>query len=153
MPEQPIKGMAHITGGGLIDNIPRVLPEGCAVELYTDRWKVPPLFELIQTAGRIEPLEMARVFNMGLGMVLFVAPEHEALVTAAIPEAISVGRVVEQKGNDRVILRTEEGESGKWGIGDGDSSLTKHSIPRPPTPGSHEVGCARFRQRALTCKP
>lgn len=52
LPDQPIKGMAHITGGGLIENIPRILPEGCAIELYVDGWEVPPLFKLIEKEGR-----------------------------------------------------------------------------------------------------
>lgn len=103
--ERSIKGLAHITGGGLLDNIPRVLPEGCAVELYADRWRVPPIFRLIERVGGIDPHEMARVFNMGLGMVLVVSPQHAASVVAAAPEAIEVGRVVAQEGEARVLIR------------------------------------------------
>lgn len=107
LPERPIKGMAHITGGGLLDNIPRVLPEGCAVELDTMAWSVPPIFRLIQQAGGIEPGEMARVFNMGIGMVLVVSPEHVELVEGRLPKAFRAGRVVASTGGERVILRDE----------------------------------------------
>jgi phosphoribosylformylglycinamidine cyclo-ligase len=107
LPERPVKGMAHITGGGLVENIPRVLPEGCAVELDATMWEVPPVFELIQSEGQIKPYEMARVFNMGLGMVLFASPEHAELVQAQSPRARRVGRVVEQAGNERVIMNFE----------------------------------------------
>jgi phosphoribosylformylglycinamidine cyclo-ligase len=67
-----VKAMAHITGGGLIDNPPRVLPPGLAARLERGRWPVPPIFRLIQEAGQIADDEMAHVFNMGLGMLLVV---------------------------------------------------------------------------------
>ena len=70
-----IKAMAHITGGGFIDNIPRVLPDGVGVRIDTSTWEVPPLFRLIQAAGGVSEAEMFRVFNMGIGFVLIVAPE------------------------------------------------------------------------------
>ncbi|MDQ3929395.1 MAG: phosphoribosylformylglycinamidine cyclo-ligase [Chloroflexota bacterium] len=108
LPERPIKSMAHITGGGLLDNIPRVLPEGCAVELDTGAWDVPPIFRLIQQAGSIEQAEMARVFNMGLGMVLIVSPDHAALVESRLPEVIRAGRVVAWEGGERVSLDGEQ---------------------------------------------
>lgn len=104
MPERPIKGMAHITGGGLLDNIPRVLPNGCAVELDPGTWSVPPLFRLIQEAGHIGEREMARVFNMGIGMALLVAPEHVWLVRQKAIELIEIGCVVgaEEGAEERV---------------------------------------------------
>lgn len=105
MPERPIKGMAHITGGGLVDNIPRVLPEGCAIELDRSKWQVPPLFALLQSEGQIEPAEMARVFNMGLGMVVITSPEQAALVKEKLPDSIEVGRVTEQAGSERVVFK------------------------------------------------
>jgi phosphoribosylformylglycinamidine cyclo-ligase len=104
LPERPVKGMAHITGGGLVDNIPRVLPDGCAVELYADSWQVPPLFKLIEREGEIDPHEMARVFNLGLGMVLIASPDHVSLLLAHVPEALVVGRVIEQQGDERFAL-------------------------------------------------
>ena len=102
--ERPIKGMAHITGGGLLDNLPRALPEGCAVTLHTDAWDVPPIFRLIQDQGGISKDEMARVFNMGLGMALFVAPEQVSYVKSIVPQAIEVGEVVSHAGGARVKL-------------------------------------------------
>jgi phosphoribosylformylglycinamidine cyclo-ligase len=67
-----VKGMAHITGGGLIENPPRILPERIAARIRRGTWPMPPLFQLIQREGDIDPNEMARVFNVGLGMLLFV---------------------------------------------------------------------------------
>ena len=71
----PIKAMAHITGGGFVDNIPRVLPPGVGVRVDRGAWSVPPLFRLIQEAGSVSEAEMFRVFNMGIGFVLVVAPD------------------------------------------------------------------------------
>jgi phosphoribosylformylglycinamidine cyclo-ligase len=73
--EVPIKGMAHITGGGLLDNVPRILPAGLGVELETSSWPRLPVFDWLQSAG-IEPAEMYRTFNCGIGMVLVTAPAH-----------------------------------------------------------------------------
>ena len=72
-----IKGMAHITGGGLYDNIPRILPDGCAVEVQRDLWEIPRIFYIIQDIGDVEDKEMFHVFNMGIGMTLVVA-RHDA---------------------------------------------------------------------------
>jgi phosphoribosylformylglycinamidine cyclo-ligase len=98
--------MAHITGGGLTDNIARVLPEGCMVEIYSDAWEVPPIFRLIQTEGAIDPAEMARVFNLGLGVVLFVAPEHVGLVEEQAAGSMLVGRVAPREGDAQVVIGT-----------------------------------------------
>ncbi|KAK6150126.1 hypothetical protein DH2020_017651 [Rehmannia glutinosa] len=70
-----VKGIAHITGGGFTDNIPRVFPKGLGALIYEDSWAVPPVFKWIQEAGRIEDAEMKRTFNMGIGMVLVVKEE------------------------------------------------------------------------------
>ncbi len=67
-----IGGLAHVTGGGLLENIPRILPAGCAVEIDTASWDVPPVFTFLEERGRIERREMYRVFNMGVGMVVIV---------------------------------------------------------------------------------
>lgn len=72
-----IKGLAHITGGGLTDNIPRILPEGTAVQIKRDSWPTPPLFELLRRLGNVSDSEMYRTFNAGLGMVI-VCSESEA---------------------------------------------------------------------------
>ncbi|HST04917.1 MAG TPA: phosphoribosylformylglycinamidine cyclo-ligase [Chloroflexia bacterium] len=102
---RPIKGMAHITGGGLIDNIPRILPSGCAVELDTTSWKIPPLFQLIQSRGNIPDAEMRRVFNMGLGMVVIVSPGEAGNIIEGTPAFMQVGRVIEQQHDERVLFR------------------------------------------------
>ncbi len=73
----PINGIAHITGGGLLENIPRVLPKGCRVQIHPGSWELPNLFTVLQKAGNVERDEMYRTFNMGIGMVLVVA-EHQA---------------------------------------------------------------------------
>jgi len=99
-----IKGMAHITGGGLIDNVPRILPTGLAARFRAETWPIPPIFPLIQRQGNVEEGEMYRVFNMGLGMVVICSPDDVAKLTAAVPEAIPVGEVVGQEGGGRVII-------------------------------------------------
>ncbi len=71
-----VGGMAHITGGGFFDNIPRVLPENVGVTIKAGAWPVPPLFEFLAEKGRVSAEEMFRVFNMGIGMILFIRPEH-----------------------------------------------------------------------------
>ncbi len=70
--EFPIKGIAHITGGGITENLPRVFPEGCAAKIRRRAWPVPPIFQVIQTRGQVERDEMYRVFNMGIGLILIV---------------------------------------------------------------------------------
>ncbi|MSQ12751.1 MAG: phosphoribosylformylglycinamidine cyclo-ligase [Dehalococcoidia bacterium] len=100
-----IKGMAHITGGGLLENTPRVLPKGLGARFDTRTWEAPPIFRLIQRVGRVDDREMHRVFNMGIGMVLMVAEGDVATVQRAAPEARVVGRVVRQEGAERVIIR------------------------------------------------
>jgi phosphoribosylformylglycinamidine cyclo-ligase len=71
-----IKGMVHITGGGFYENIPRVLPEGCGVEIDTQSWPKPPVFALLQQWGNVAWTEMYRTFNMGIGMILVVPPSE-----------------------------------------------------------------------------
>jgi phosphoribosylformylglycinamidine cyclo-ligase len=93
-----IKGMAHITGGGFEENVPRILPAGLGARIHRSAWPVPPVFPYIQRAGRIEDAEMYRVFNMGLGMVLAVSPTDAEAVRAAVPSALLVGEVVPGEG-------------------------------------------------------
>jgi phosphoribosylformylglycinamidine cyclo-ligase len=85
-----IKGMAHITGGGLTENVPRALPEGLGFDIDRASWSVPPLFTWLQRAGRLEDAEMFRAFNMGVGLVLVVsnaaaAPALDALRLSGEP--------------------------------------------------------------------
>jgi len=99
-----VKGMAHITGGGLVDNVPRVLPPGLAARFRSQSWTVPPIFRLIQQRGNVDRPEMYRVFNMGIGMVLICAPDNVAQLTGSMPEARVIGEVVKQAGEKRVII-------------------------------------------------
>ena len=99
-----IKGMAHITGGGLIDNVPRVLPEGLAARFDSQSWTVPPVFRLIQKQGNVAESEMYRVFNMGIGMAVICSPENAGQLTGALPESGIIGEVVKQMGKARVII-------------------------------------------------
>ena len=93
----PWKAAAHITGGGLLGNIGRALPEGLAAELERSAWSVPPVFELIARRGRVADDEMLATFNMGLGMVL--------VTDGPLPGLPVVGRVLEQAGSQRVSIR------------------------------------------------
>ncbi len=79
----PVKGMAHITGGGLTENLPRVLPKGMGIRIRRSSWTPPPLFQVLQDRGRIEEPEMYRTFNMGIGFVVIVAPEWVNRILAA----------------------------------------------------------------------
>jgi phosphoribosylformylglycinamidine cyclo-ligase len=82
-----IKGLAHITGGGLLENIPRVLPDGAHAVVDADAWELPRLFAWLQAGGGIEPEELARTFNCGIGMVAIVAPEQAEAVVANLQAA------------------------------------------------------------------
>ncbi|MDT7603163.1 MAG: phosphoribosylformylglycinamidine cyclo-ligase [Acidobacteriota bacterium] len=79
-----IKGLAHITGGGLLENIPRILPEGTAVEIARGSWQVLPIFELMQRLGNVSEREMYRTFNMGVGMVIVCAESDAAQIKSHV---------------------------------------------------------------------
>ena len=78
MPRGKLKGLAHITGGGLIDNLPRILPNDCDAVIETASWKVPAIFQILQERGGVDRDEMYQVFNMGIGMAAIVAPNDVA---------------------------------------------------------------------------
>lgn len=100
-----IKGMAHITGGGLPGNIPRVIPQGLTVHIFSQSWTLPRLFDLIEREGKVDRKEMYRVFNMGIGMVLIAAPTDSNVLLSLISEARIIGEVKRQaKGQERVII-------------------------------------------------
>lgn len=82
-----IHALAHITGGGLLENIPRILPADCRASIVADSWDLPPLFGWLQARGAMEAAELARTFNCGIGMALVVAPEQVDTVTAALEAA------------------------------------------------------------------
>ncbi|MFC1955114.1 phosphoribosylformylglycinamidine cyclo-ligase [Chloroflexota bacterium] len=99
-----IKGMAHITGGGLMDNVPRILPQGLAAQFHSRKWSIPPIFQLIRQRGNVAQNEMYWVFNMGIGMVLICAPDNVNRLTEVLPESKVIGEVVKQAGEVRVII-------------------------------------------------
>jgi len=99
-----IRGMAHITGGGLIENTPRILPQGLRAQFRRGSWPVLPIFQLIQREGGVSDEEMHHVFNMGLGMVLVVAPERVDEVRRLLPEALLVGEVVAGEGEPSAVV-------------------------------------------------
>ena len=86
-----IKGMAHITGGGITENVPRTLPEGRSLSLDRNSWQIPPLFTWLQRAGQLDDAEMFRAFNMGVGLVLIVSASDADATLAALPSAWRVG--------------------------------------------------------------
>ena len=71
-----VKGLAHITGGGLIENIPRILPDGCCVEIHKGAWPTVPIFNVMQSIGNVDENEMYHAFNMGIGMIIIAAPDQ-----------------------------------------------------------------------------
>ena len=99
-----VKGIAHITGGGLLENVPRVLPDGLGARLDTTTWRSPPIFSLLQEMGNVSRDEMYRVFNMGLGMVLVCDEAQAAEIASLAPEATVVGEVVRPSDERRVVL-------------------------------------------------
>ena len=101
-----IKGLAHITGGGLIDNIPRILPEGAAVKIEKGSWDVLPIFELLQQLGNVSEREMYRTFNMGVGMVIVCSPSDAGAIEAHLRDRnekyFAIGEVI--AGNREVLI-------------------------------------------------
>jgi phosphoribosylformylglycinamidine cyclo-ligase len=120
-----INGLAHITGGGLLENIPRVLPDGCHAIVESQRWALPAIFALLQQGGRLASEEMARTFNCGIGMAVVVSPENAAQVTALLEGAgesvIEIGRIEAGKRGCTV-----SGQVGTWGATE-DWSATNHA--------------------------
>lgn len=105
-----LKGMAHITGGGFIENIPRMLPAGLGAELDEKSWGIPPVFKLISSEGQIDQQEMYNIFNMGIGMVIAVDKENAAEVIEHFSEcgesASEIGMVTEKEG---IIINSSGG--------------------------------------------
>lgn len=100
MQHLPVKGMAHITGGGLLDNIPRILPENLCAVLQRSAWDMPPLFKWLQAQGNIAEPEMYRTFNCGIGMAVVVSPEHvqqaQKLLRASGEQVWRIGEIKER---------------------------------------------------------
>jgi len=103
LPAGVIHGLSHITGGGLVDNLPRVLPANCDAVIETKSWRVPPLFEFLQEKGKVNREEMYQVFNMGIGMVAIVASKDSAKA-ARLLKAKLVGRIEKGSGKTRLVF-------------------------------------------------
>ncbi len=103
VPSGMIKGLAHVTGGGLIDNLPRILPENCDAVIETKNWPVPRIFQILQRNGDVDLAEMYQVFNMGIGMVAIVA-KRDANRTMSILRAKQIGRIERGTGKTRLKL-------------------------------------------------
>jgi phosphoribosylformylglycinamidine cyclo-ligase len=101
IPSGVIHGLAHITGGGLVDNLPRILPKNCDALLDSKSWRVPPIFKLLQENGGIDEAEMYQVFNMGIGMVAIVAP-RDVETTIKTLRARRIGAIVDGTGSTRL---------------------------------------------------
>jgi phosphoribosylformylglycinamidine cyclo-ligase len=101
IPAGMIHGLAHITGGGLIDNLPRVLPENCDAAINTKSWRLPPIFDVLQRKGKVDRTEMYQVFNMGIGMVAIVSAANADAVSRQL-RAKQIGRIVAGCGTTRL---------------------------------------------------
>jgi len=102
---ESVAGMAHITGGGITENLPRVLPKGTGAIVELGTWPIPPIFEHLQKLGNIPQAEMMRTFNMGIGMILVVPTKHFKKVQSVLERSgekgYTIGRIV--KGERKVM--------------------------------------------------
>ena len=112
-----IKGLSHITGGGFVENIPRILPEGVTVDVDASLWNLPPVFDWLRVTGNITPLEMAKTFNCGIGMAVIVPPEKMAEATQIFEQhgetVYNIGTVRIKTGPEPSTMVT--GKNGSWG--------------------------------------
>jgi phosphoribosylformylglycinamidine cyclo-ligase len=99
-----IKGIAHLTGGGFVGNIPRILPEGVAAHLKKRSWDILPIFKLIQREGDIKEAEMYQVFNMGIGITIVCSPQQVAKIVSILPQAKVIGEIIKREDEERVII-------------------------------------------------
>lgn len=113
-----LKGLAHITGGGLPENLPRVLPAGLSVTLQRGSWPLPPVFAWLSKLGGIEDMEMLRTFNCGVGMVAVVAPEAAAALIACFEAAgekvFEIGRVLPNRADEPAVRFAPAREGEAW---------------------------------------
>ncbi|MFN0278797.1 MAG: phosphoribosylformylglycinamidine cyclo-ligase [Pyrinomonadaceae bacterium] len=98
-----IKGLAHITGGGFLENIPRILPENVSVEINRNTWPELPIFGLMQRLGNVDTNEMFRTFNMGIGMVVICSEENSQLVQEKMDNKFALGKII--PGNKTVLVQ------------------------------------------------
>ncbi len=98
----PLHGLAHVTGGGFYDNLPRVLPKGCQAFIRSGAWAMPPIFRLLQQGGQVSDDEMYRVFNMGIGMALITHPDAaDTVVKRAATHRVPAWIIGEIRKTDR----------------------------------------------------
>ena len=99
-----IKGMVHVTGGGITDNLPRVLPDGLGAGVDLSTWPLPPVFAYLQETGGVDPAEMLRTFNCGLGFLVIISPEEEEKTIDSFRQAMEEPTVIGR------VVRDEKGE-------------------------------------------
>jgi len=109
---QKIKAVAHITGGGLLENIPRVLPNDLGVRLDAKSWQAPPVFHWLAQKANIDPQEMARIFNCGIGLIVITAPAHaddvSKMLTGTGEKVFRIGAVEANRSGQRVVLQNTD---------------------------------------------
>jgi phosphoribosylformylglycinamidine cyclo-ligase len=103
LPPGIIRGLAHITGGGVIDNLPRILPKDCDAVIETRTWRIPAMFQFLQEKGKIDREEMFQVFNMGIGMVIVMAANDAGRVAHRL-KAKQIGRIEKGSGKTRLVF-------------------------------------------------
>jgi phosphoribosylformylglycinamidine cyclo-ligase len=103
LPPGIIRGLAHITGGGVIDNLPRILPKDCDAVIETRTWRIPAMFQFLQEKGKINREEMFQVFNMGIGMVIVMAANDAGRVAHRL-KAKQIGRIEKGSGKTRLVF-------------------------------------------------
>jgi phosphoribosylformylglycinamidine cyclo-ligase len=103
VPDGIIKGLAHVTGGGLVDNLPRIMPSACDAVIDTKTWRVPAVFQILQENGEVDSREMYQVYNMGIGMVAIVA-ERDARSAMSILRAKRIGEIARGIGKTRLLF-------------------------------------------------
>lgn len=100
-----LKGAAHITGGGITENLPRILPKGCSAQVQRDRWEIPEIFNILQRLGEVDEEEMLTDFNMGIGMILALSPDEVrpalSLLKRLRQDAFVIGEII--RGDQRVV--------------------------------------------------
>jgi len=103
-----IRGIAHITGGGLTDNVPRMLPERLAARFDPARWTAPPIFRYLAEQGQIAVAEQYRALNMGIGLVLAIDPHDRDAILSALPDALEIGEIVTREADGPVVLGLDQ---------------------------------------------
>ncbi|MFQ5867933.1 MAG: phosphoribosylformylglycinamidine cyclo-ligase [bacterium] len=98
-----VQGIAHISGGGFIDNVPRILPRRCQALIHKGSWRIPRIFDVLQKKGKIGEEEMFYTFNMGIGMVLIVSPAKRKRLLSRLPQARAIGEVVSGRRQVKIV--------------------------------------------------